>query len=231
VGSAGGLAWRGTRNILQTLVATAKLKSLTQSASWRSGFNVAGNSVSLMNGGKDFSRWNPHGRNLYRLFRAPVELALGRGGSGMADIAIGECLLESNLDGDYAEAWRMVSQGVSRAQVSGQQRNHIASGFIHRQDRRIFRLMLQVRRNGAHGDPDSAYIYKGALFPEGCFRPASQAQAFPCPYGLSAERCRELFCQSFPPVGKGKISNSLSHVASLHSRSSVSASAVLPSSP
>ena len=33
----------------------------------------------------------------------------------MADIAIGECLLESSLDGDYAEAWRMVSQGMSRA--------------------------------------------------------------------------------------------------------------------
>ena len=109
------LSHRGTGNILKTLVSTAKLGLFTDSNSWRGGFNVAGNSVSLMNGGKDFSRWNPHGRTLYRLFRAPVELALGRGGSGMADIAIGECLLESSLDGDYAEAWRMVSQGMSRA--------------------------------------------------------------------------------------------------------------------
>ena len=109
------LSWRGTGDILRTLVATAKLGLYTDSKSWRSGFNVAGNSVSLMNGGKDFSRWNPHGKNLYRLFRMPVELALGRGGSGMADIAIGECLLESDLNGDYAEAWRMVSQGIARA--------------------------------------------------------------------------------------------------------------------
>ncbi|MDO5118358.1 MAG: hypothetical protein Q4D34_07720, partial [Eggerthellaceae bacterium] len=110
-----GLASRGTSDILKTLVATAKLGLYTDSKSWRNGFNVAGNSVSLMNGGKDFSRWNPHGRNLYRLFKAPVELALGRGGSGMADIAIGECLLESSLDGDYTEAWRKVSQGIARA--------------------------------------------------------------------------------------------------------------------
>ena len=109
-----GLSWRGTRNILQTLVATAKLKSLTQSASWRSGFNVAGNSVSLMNGGKDFCRWNPHGWNIYRLAKTPVEMALGRGGSGMGDIAIGECELESNLTGEYVLAMEKVLSGLSR---------------------------------------------------------------------------------------------------------------------
>ena len=109
-----GLAWRGTRNLLQTLTATAKLGSLTQSASWRSGFNVAGNSVSLMNGGKDFCRWNPHGWTIYRLAKTPVEMALGRGGSGMGDIAIGECELESNLSGDYALAMEKVLSGLSR---------------------------------------------------------------------------------------------------------------------
>ena len=122
-------------------------------------------------------------------------------------------------------------QGVRPAQVPGQQRNHIASGFIHRQDRRIFRLMLQVRRNGAHGDPDSADIYKGALFPEGRFRPAFEIQVSPGPCGLPAELSGQLLRQRFPPVGKGQEGNSLSHLASLHSRSSVSASAVLPSSP
>ena len=110
-----GLPHRGTGHTLNILLATARLGLYTNSDSWRSGFNVAGNSVSLMNGGKDFSRWNPHGKNLYRLFKAPVELALGRGGSGMADIAIGECLLESSLDGDYGEAWKKVGVGLSRA--------------------------------------------------------------------------------------------------------------------
>lgn len=109
-----GLAQRGTVDILKILVSTAKLNAFTDSGSWRSGFNVAGNSTSLMNGGKDFSNWNTHGRDIYRLFKTPVELALGRGGTGMADIAMGECLLESSLNGDYSEAWKLVSDGLTR---------------------------------------------------------------------------------------------------------------------
>lgn len=53
------LSHRGTGNILKTLVSTAKLGLFTDSRSWRGGFNVAGNSVSLMNGGKDFSAGIP----------------------------------------------------------------------------------------------------------------------------------------------------------------------------
>ena len=109
-----GLSHRGTTHILQTLIATAKVKALTDSATWKSGFNVAGNSVSLMNGGKDFCRWVPHGKVLYRLFKAPIELALGRGGSGMGDIAIGECELESSLTGKYDWAMGRVTVGLSR---------------------------------------------------------------------------------------------------------------------
>ena len=108
-----GLAYRGTAHILQTLLATAKMKTLTESATWKSGFNVAGNSVSLLNGGKDFCRWVPHGKTLYRLFKTPIEMALGRGGSGMADIAIGECELESSQTGDYAWAMDRVMLGLS----------------------------------------------------------------------------------------------------------------------
>ena len=80
---------------------------------WRIGFNVAGNSVSLLNGGKDFSRWVPHGRALYRLFKLPVERALGRGGSGMADVAIAECELESSLDGDYGAAMNGICRSMT----------------------------------------------------------------------------------------------------------------------
>ena len=109
-----GLAHRGTKDTLKILVATAKLDAITDSAFWRSGFNVAGNSVSLINGGKDFSRWNTHGRDIYRLFKAPMERALGKGGTGIADIVLGECLLESSLDGDYTEVWRRVSDGLAR---------------------------------------------------------------------------------------------------------------------
>lgn len=109
------LAHRGTGHILQTLLATAKSSVLTDSSSWRGGFNVGGNSVSLMNGGKDFCRWVPHGKMLYRLCKTPVEMALGRGGSGMADIAIGECELESSLTGDYAQAMDHIALGLNRS--------------------------------------------------------------------------------------------------------------------
>lgn len=115
------LAWldiilphRGSAGMLNTLISTAKLTALTQSPTWRQGFNVAGNGVSLMNGGIDFCRWAPHGWALYRLFKAPVELALGRDGSGLADIAIAERELECNLRGDYAVALDKVFAGISR---------------------------------------------------------------------------------------------------------------------
>ena len=107
------LPHRGAGRMLRTLISTAKLGSFVHSQSWRIGFNVAGNSVSLLNGGKDFSRWVPHGRALYRLFKPPVERALGRGGSGMADIAIAECELESSLDGDYGAAMNGICRSMT----------------------------------------------------------------------------------------------------------------------
>ena len=109
------LPHRGSRSTLKTLAATAKLQGLTHSDAWRGGFNVAGNSVSLMNGGKDFCRWAPHGWTIYRLMKVPVELALGRGGSGLGDVAIGECELETNLTGDYGLALDKVCAGLLRA--------------------------------------------------------------------------------------------------------------------
>ena len=108
-----GLAQRGTANILRTLITTARLPVLTGSESWREGFNIAGNSVSLLNGGKDFSRWVPKGRRIYEKFRVPVEKAIGRGGHGLADLAVGECMFESGLTGDYAQAMEKVCLGLS----------------------------------------------------------------------------------------------------------------------
>ena len=72
--------------MLNTLVSTAKLKKLTFSKSWISGFNVAGNSVSLLNGGADFSRWIPHGWTICRMARKQVESALGRVCAGLSRV-------------------------------------------------------------------------------------------------------------------------------------------------
>lgn len=109
-----GLAHRGTKDMLRILTATAKQRLFTDSDSWHEGFNIAGNSVSLINGGKDFSRWVPHGQSIYRLFKAPIEMAVGRAGRGLGDVAIAECMLESDTTGEYDEAMRMVLQGQSR---------------------------------------------------------------------------------------------------------------------
>ena len=107
-----GLAQRGTENILKLLLKTANNSMFTKSKSWSTGFNIAGNSVSLMNGGKDFSRWVPKGCEIYSKFRTPIEIAVGR--SGLADLAIAECELESRLDGDYTSAADNVINGLSR---------------------------------------------------------------------------------------------------------------------
>ena len=108
------LSQRGTRHTLKRLIAAAKSPELMRSNAWHNGFNVSGNSVSLMNGGLDFCRWVPHGWAIYRLFKVPIELALGHGGSGVTDIAIAERELEANPDGDYSVALAKVRQGLQR---------------------------------------------------------------------------------------------------------------------
>lgn len=55
------LAHRGSGSLLKTLLSFSQMTRLLQSGSWKDGFNAAGNSVSLLNGGKDFCRWVPHG--------------------------------------------------------------------------------------------------------------------------------------------------------------------------
>lgn len=103
----------GSRNILRTLRSFAGMPSLTGSKTWEKGFNVAGNGVSLLSGGKDFSRWVPHGWQIYRIARPLVEKALGSGARGLGDIAIGECELESSLTGDYSLALQKVTEGLA----------------------------------------------------------------------------------------------------------------------
>ena len=119
------LSQRGSRNTLRRLILAAKNPGLRQSRAWRTGFNVSGNSVSLMNGGLDFSRWVPHGWAIYRLFKAPVELGLGRNGGGVADIAIAERELEANLEGDYSVAMAKLREGLQR--VSDNPEMHYAA--------------------------------------------------------------------------------------------------------
>ena len=108
------LSHHGSKNTLKKLLAAARAPDLLQSPAWRKGFSVSGNSVSLLNGGMDFCRWVQHGWQIYHLFKMPVELALGPGGRGVADIAIAERELEARLDGDYTLAMGKVREGIQR---------------------------------------------------------------------------------------------------------------------
>ena len=110
------LPHRGTKYMLQMFVSFAQMKSLLESKSWRAGFNVAGNNVSLINGGKDFSRWVPHRKLLFQWARIPVETALGVSGNGVGELAYAESEYQCCLTGDYTEAMSHACKGL--AQVS-----------------------------------------------------------------------------------------------------------------
>ena len=110
------LPHRGTKSMLSMFISFAQMKFLLESKSWRSGFNVAGNSISLINGGKDFSRWVPHRKLLFQWARIPVETALGASGNGVGELAYAESAYQCSLTGDYTEAMSHVCKAL--AQVS-----------------------------------------------------------------------------------------------------------------
>lgn len=136
------LSHRGSKNTLKKLLAAAKAPELLQSSAWQKGFSVSGNSVSLLNGGLDFCRWVQHGWRIYHLFKIPVELALGRGGSGVADIAIAERELEARSDGDYTLAMKKVREGIQR--------------IADNPDIYYAAIGIQSRILAAQGNPDEA---------------------------------------------------------------------------
>lgn len=110
------LPHRGSRNLLRMFISFTQMKSLLESRSWRAGFNVAGNNVSLINGGKDFSRWLPHRSLLFQWVRIPVEKALGANGNGVGELAFAEGEYQCGLTGDYSIAMDHACKGL--AQVS-----------------------------------------------------------------------------------------------------------------
>ena len=108
------LPHRGTENILRCLNNYAGLCDSGQYRNRDRGFNTAGNSVSFLNGGKDFSHWVPLGQKITGIVGPPLEKALGSVGKGVCDILTGECGLESSLNGDYRDPLEKVTAGLSR---------------------------------------------------------------------------------------------------------------------
>ena len=61
-------------------------------------FSVTSRLPSIMNGGKDFCEWSKEDSDLYRKFRIPVSLLLGRDGVKLPELAIAESKFEKGED-------------------------------------------------------------------------------------------------------------------------------------
>lgn len=90
------LPQRGVSGLVETITAAFKLianreVNLPQ-------FSVTSMLPSIMNGGKDFSKWSLKDDFLYATMRLPVETVLGSDGIGLADCAIAESKFEKGED-------------------------------------------------------------------------------------------------------------------------------------
>lgn len=112
------LPHRGSRGVAALLVDGARLM-MRGELNARS-MSVAGSSPSLLNGGKDFCCWLGHAEALYRSIRRPVEMALGKSGVGLGNIALGEALLETDLEAHYDRAMELLTAGIAEAEAGGE---------------------------------------------------------------------------------------------------------------
>lgn len=61
-------------------------------------FSITSNLPSVMNGGKDFSKWSKNDDFLHSNMRKSLEFILGRGGVGLADVGLCESYFEKGMD-------------------------------------------------------------------------------------------------------------------------------------
>ena len=90
------LPQRGVDKIVQIMSTAATL--ITNKEIKLTPFSVTSALPSIMNGGKDFSKWSKTDDLLYATMRKPVELVLGKDGIGLADCAIAESKFEKGKD-------------------------------------------------------------------------------------------------------------------------------------
>ncbi len=87
-----GLPHRGSGKIAQTILDVVKLMQ-SEDQSVRS-ISATSGMPSLMHGAKDFCNWSKRDEQLYRVFKKPLELLLGKAGIGVADAGLAESKLE-----------------------------------------------------------------------------------------------------------------------------------------
>lgn len=109
------LPQRGVNNIAQIISTAASL--ITNKEIKHYSFSVTSALPSIMNGGKDFSKWSKTDDILYSTMRKPVELVLGRDGVGLADCAIAESKFEKGRESS-GQILELVSK-LSEIQLKG----------------------------------------------------------------------------------------------------------------
>ncbi len=87
-------------------------------------FSVTSNLPSLMNGGKDFSSWSKHDKELAASIGRMIELTLGKHGNGAVALSLAESFLEKGVD-NY-ETMALVAKGKMQADSGGK----IEIGFV-----------------------------------------------------------------------------------------------------
>lgn len=109
------LPHRGIKGLTHILVNMAKI--ITSHDLTLPEFSLTSNLPSVMNGGKDFSEWSKHDRELAAAIGNPVAFVLGKYGKGLVNEALGESFFEKGIN-DF-ETLRLLSRAQVEAENGG----------------------------------------------------------------------------------------------------------------
>jgi len=163
-----GLPHRGIKNIAEIF---AKLSALIMSDGIRlPEFSITSNLPSIMNGGKDFSKWTLYDNILAEKIGTTVERALGSSGIGLVNISLGESMFEKG--GDSYDIMNRLNCGRMQAEANGKLEVCFAA------------IGTTARLNIVHGEIDSAIEvltdFREKLYKEGAKQLLPNLDAFLC---------------------------------------------------
>ena len=81
--------------------------------------SVTGDMPSIMSGGLDFSSWTKNDVALHAMLKKPIELALGKGGIGIADAGLGESLVEKNQNLNFTRSLTLLNSALADINEKG----------------------------------------------------------------------------------------------------------------
>lgn len=135
------LTHRGSANI-EKLILNAVSKKNTDFV--LQDISVTSNLPSVLNGGKDFSRWVMRADVVYSLMKPVVPLVFGKAGEGLADVCIAEKMLEQ-ADPNIYQLMNYINSGIYEAASKGKMETQFVG------------VMLQHRLYLSQGNRGAAY--------------------------------------------------------------------------